>query len=80
MKITKEEKQVYRIGIDARLFGTAMAVGIGRYTEELIRHLIELDKDNQYYIFLSKSAATNFPIYSPNLSKTGVDFSNNYYS
>lgn len=80
MKITKEEKQVYRIGIDARLFGTAMAVGIGRYTEELIRHLIELDKDNQYHIFLSKSAATNFPIYSPNLSKTGVDFSHYSYS
>lgn len=80
MKIIKEEKPVYRIGIDARLFGTALAVGIGRYTEELIRHLIELDKDNQYHIFLSKSAASNFPIYAPNLSKTGVDFSHYSYS
>lgn len=80
MKITKEEKPVYRIGIDARLFGTALAVGIGRYTEELIRHLVELDKDNQYHIFLSESAASNFPIYAPNLSKTGVDFSHYSYS
>jgi len=79
MKITKKEKQLYRIGIDARLFGTAMAVGIGRYTEELIRHLVELDKDNQYHIFLSKAATASFPIYAPNLSKTGVNFSHYSY-
>lgn len=80
MKITKKEKQVYRIGIDARLFGTALAVGIGRYTEELIRHLVELDKDNQYHVFLSKSASGSFPMYATNLSKTGVDFSHYSYS
>lgn len=80
MKTIKEEKKVYRIGIDARLFGTALAVGIGRYTEELIRNLVGLDKDNKYHIFLSKSAAENFPIYAPNLSKTGVDFSHYSYS
>jgi len=74
MQITKE-KEIYRIGIDARLFGTAQAVGIGRYTEELIRHLVELDKDNQYHVFLSAFAASSFPIYAPNLSKTGVNFS-----
>ncbi len=78
MQITKE-KEIYRIGIDARLFGTAQAVGIGRYTEELIRYLIELDKDNQYHIFLSASATSGFPIYAPNLSKTGVNFSHYTY-
>ena len=63
------EEKTYRIGIDARLFGTAQAVGIGQYTEELIRHLVTNDPDNQYWVFLSPKTLAGFPIYAPNLTK-----------
>lgn len=39
-----------RVGIDARFVGTPG--GIGRYTEELIRHLGEIDSENEYVLFL----------------------------
>lgn len=68
------EEQVYRIGIDARMFGTAQAAGIGQYTEELIRYLIKHDTKNRYHLFLSPAASSGFPIYAPNLAKTIVSF------
>jgi len=80
MRIHKEEKQVYRIGVDAILFGTAQAVGIGRYTEELIRNIVELDTENKYHVILSSASSPGFPIYAPNLSKTGVNIPHYSYS
>lgn len=68
------EEKVYRIGIDARLFGTAQAAGIGQYTEELIRNLLKNDPLSQYYIFLSPKSWAGFPIYAPNLTKFQVRF------
>lgn len=50
-----------RIGIDARFFGS-LGKGLGRYTSELIRELEEVDKDNEYVIFLRKE---NWDEYSP---------------
>ena len=42
-----------RIGIDARLFGPRVGGGgLGRYVEELVRHLETLDHENNYVIFL----------------------------
>ncbi len=66
--------KIYRIGIDARLFGTAQAAGIGQYTEELLRHLIQHDLVNQYCVFLSPKSWQDFPIYAPNLTaqKVGI--------
>lgn len=45
-----------RIGIDARFVGTPG--GIGRYTEELVRHLGEVDAENEYVLFLRKRGYT----------------------
>jgi glycosyltransferase involved in cell wall biosynthesis len=39
-----------RIGIDARLYGNKHT-GIGRYTRNLVLHLIKVDKVNRYVIF-----------------------------
>lgn len=61
-----------RIGIDARFFGPD-GTGIGRYVEKLLENLEELDKENEYFIFLRKS---NFPLYNPknkNFTKITVD-------
>ncbi|MFH0912389.1 MAG: glycosyltransferase family 1 protein [Patescibacteria group bacterium] len=67
------EEKIYRIGIDARLFGTAQAAGIGQYAEELIRHLLKNDTVNQYRVFLSPKSWVGFPIYAPNLNKIRVN-------
>lgn len=64
----------YHIGIDARLFGTAQAAGIGTYTEELVGNLIKVDPDNRYTTFVTPETAAVFPFYSPNLTKRAVPF------
>jgi len=40
-----------KIGIDARMLGYS---GIGRYTENLIREILQIDKKNQYVVFVQK--------------------------
>ena len=50
-----------KIGIDARLYGPKHG-GIGRYIENLIKQLEQIDQQNQYFIFLQKS---NFSDYKP---------------
>lgn len=49
-----------KIGIDARLWGVKHA-GIGRYTEELVLHLLDLDKKNKYVLFVSKENIHEIP-------------------
>jgi len=41
-----------RIGIDARLYRSS-AAGIGRYSQNLIKNLLEIDKVNQYILFMT---------------------------
>jgi len=48
-----------RIGIDARLYGPKNG-GLGRYLEQIIFFLEEIDKENEYVIFLYKD---NFDLY-----------------
>jgi len=73
-------KKPYRIGIDARLFGTKQAAGIGVWVEELIGNLIKLDKVNQYIITMLPKTAEFFPFYAPNLKKQVVRFPHYTYS
>lgn len=42
-----------KIGLDLRLFGTQHG-GIGRYCQELFPRVLELDKENEYFIFVNK--------------------------
>lgn len=48
------------IGIDVRLWGTQHA-GIGRYTEELVKNLQKIDKENSYILFCRKKDAGRIP-------------------
>lgn len=75
-----KESDVKRIGIDARLFGTAQATGIGAYTEELIANLISFDKRNQYIVFVLPEVADTFPFYAKNLKKWPVNYKHYTYS
>jgi len=40
-----------KIGIDARMYGKQVS-GIGTYTKNITDHIFELDKTNDYYLFL----------------------------
>lgn len=62
-----------RIGIDARLYGTKNG-GIGRYTEELIRNLEQIDQNNEYYIFLAGDNFDDFQPANPKFHKVSADF------
>jgi glycosyltransferase involved in cell wall biosynthesis len=42
-----------RIGIDARL-AVGRRMGIGKHTLHLVRHLLELDRSNEYLLYLSQ--------------------------
>lgn len=73
-------KKPHRIGIDARLFGTQQAAGIGVWIEELIGNLIKLDEKNQYIVTMLPKTADFFPFYASNLKKKVVQFSHYTYS
>ena len=48
-----------KIGIDARLY-RASAAGIGRYSQNLIKNLLELDRENQYVLFMTPEDEKDF--------------------
>ncbi len=63
-----------KIGIDARFYGPH-GTGIGRYVEKLLENLEQLDRENEYFVFLRSS---NFPLYNPkknNFTKVKADAS-----
>ncbi|MCX5800617.1 MAG: glycosyltransferase family 1 protein [Candidatus Eisenbacteria bacterium] len=45
-----------RIGIDARWIFRELS-GIGTYTRELVKHLAEIDRQNEYVLFFDRAAA-----------------------
>ena len=47
-----------RIGIDMRMAGTGE--GIGRYIEEIVRHLGQIDRENEYFLLVNKFSIFNF--------------------
>jgi glycosyltransferase involved in cell wall biosynthesis len=75
-----QQENIHTIGIDARMFGTAQAAGIGQYAEELVRHLVKNDPVNQYHVFVTGEAGSAFPIYASNLTKTVVPYPHYTYS
>lgn len=52
-------QSVKRIGIDARFYGP-LGKGLGRYTQEIVDRVINLDKDNEYFIFLHEENFSEF--------------------
>ncbi len=52
----------WRIGIDARFWGSRGGFGIGVYTEELLTALRQLDTSNRYLILVRKEALASVPL------------------
>ncbi|OGE72223.1 hypothetical protein A3H40_02480 [Candidatus Daviesbacteria bacterium RIFCSPLOWO2_02_FULL_38_15] len=59
-----------KIGIDARFFNES---GVGRYLRNLIKNLQQLDKENNYFIFLMPKDFDKF-VESKNFKKVPADF------
>lgn len=72
--------KIYHIGIDARLFGSAQAAGIGVYSEELIGNILKFDSENHYTVFVTPEVSDFFPFYAKNLTKRVVSFPHYSYS
>jgi len=66
--LAAENTRSYKIGIDARMYG-AEQTGIGNYIRNLIINLAEIDKNNQYVIFLSKKEFDKFQVPGENFKK-----------
>ncbi|MBT4120933.1 MAG: glycosyltransferase family 4 protein [Candidatus Magasanikbacteria bacterium] len=47
-----------KIGIDCRMFGSGF--GLARYTEQLVKHLLEIDLENQYILFFRNENVKEF--------------------
>jgi len=61
-----------RIGIDARMYGKNVS-GIGTYVKNITDQIFELDKDNDYYIFLLEPNFSEFKIPNSRVHKVKVD-------
>lgn len=61
-----------RIGIDARMYGSAVT-GIGVYVKELTQALFEIDKKNEYVLFLSPSTYEKYVPARPGVSAVRID-------
>lgn len=70
MGFSKAEDGGMRVGIDARLIGSA---GIGRYLKNLINNLSDLDKKNDYFVFLFEEDFPKLTL-SKNFRKVRANF------
>lgn len=48
-----------KIGIDCRMYRSSIA-GIGRYSQNLVKNLLELDHENEYVLFMTKEDAEEY--------------------
>lgn len=55
-----------RIAIDARMYGPERWTGIGRYLQNLLLELEQIDQSNEYFVLLGKD---NFDQYQPDSSR-----------
>jgi len=60
-----------KIGIDARMLSSAF--GIGRYIQQLVLHLQQIDTENQYVLFLRQENFAEVKITNPNFTKILAD-------
>ncbi len=64
-----------KIGIDARFYGGEQSKGLGRYTQKLIEHLLTIDKNNQYVLFMPAPVARRWQrIAPPNVTAVAAPY------
>ncbi|OGY81844.1 MAG: hypothetical protein A3F54_04715 [Candidatus Kerfeldbacteria bacterium RIFCSPHIGHO2_12_FULL_48_17] len=63
-----------KIAIDARFYGGEKAKGLGRYTQKLIFHLQEIDRENDYFILLQHEDYEKITFTNKKFQKVLADF------
>lgn len=48
--------------------------GAGRYAQKILAQLVELDKDNEYFLFITEKGKVNFPLDKSNVKFIIADF------
>lgn len=61
-----------RIGIDARFYGP-VGKGLGRYTQEIVDHIIKLDQAGEYVVFLGRENFSSFNCDNARVKKVLAD-------
>ena len=51
IRVSNELRTFMKIGIDCRMYGPKHT-GIGRYVQNLVENLLEIDKENSYVLFV----------------------------
>jgi glycosyltransferase involved in cell wall biosynthesis len=72
MDVLSSSSRAYRIGIDARMYRKSTG-GLGRYTRELLHHMLPLDQQNEYFVFLTEADMAEWDIDQPNVRPVVVD-------
>jgi len=67
------------IGIDARIW-RAQTGGLGRYARNLVRELVDLDRENQYTVVIAKEDEPEFDVTAPNFRPLVVDIPHYSYA
>lgn len=63
-----------KIAIDARMYGPEFGGGgLGRYVEQLVTNLQDVDKENEYTLFLKPGNAQTCTVTNPKFTKEVVD-------
>lgn len=61
-----------KIGIDCRMYRTKTG-GIGRYSQNLVKNLLEIDKENQYILFMTRQDKKDYHLKAKNATLKIVD-------
>ena len=61
-----------RIGIDARMYGPKACTGIGQYIKQMTTHLFEIDKKNEYVLFLLEEMFNEYNVPNERVKKVKV--------
>ena len=60
-----------KIGLDLRFWRSGTG-GLGRYSRNLLKELLKIDKDNQYTAIITPEDEAEFDLHAPNLTKLVV--------
>lgn len=70
-----------KIGVDIRCLMESQYSGISEYTYNLLNHLFQIDKENQYFLFYNSSRPCNIPRFDyPNVDIRSFDYPNKIFN
>lgn len=70
-----------KIGIDARCLCEEKYSGISEYTHNLVKHLLKIDSQNEYFLFYNSAKASRIPEFNePNVTHKAFKYPNKFFN